>query len=232
MKVVAITKVVFTLVGIGLLVGAVFAYRGTTSFLATAQSATGEVIDLLRARSSDSTTYKPMVRFVTASGQPVEFVSSVGANPPSYARGETVEVLYTPEAPQDARIKSFFSLWGVATVLGGVGCVFGAIGGGLWLAGWLGGRKRAHLEAVGHPIQARLQGVERNTSVDVNGVHPYRVVSQWLNPETGEVHVFRSENLWYDPTPWLAREHITVLIAPGNPRQYLVDLSFLPKIAH
>lgn len=231
MKVFTIIKYVFTVIGLALLVGAFFAYRSTSGFLATAQTAQGTVIDLVPSRSSDSTTYRPVVRFVTAEGRPIEFASSSGSNPPSYARGESVQVLYAPQTPEDAKINGYFALWGATTILGALGAVFFAIGGGIFLAGSLTRRKGEFLRSQGQPIETMLQGVERNESISANGSHPYRVVTQWQNPATGEIHVFKSENLWYDPTPLLQRDRITVLIERDNPRRYLVDLSFLPKLA-
>ena len=44
---------------------------------------------------------------------------------------EKVDVLYIPEYPNEAKIKSFFSLWGGATILGTLGLVFFIIGGSI-----------------------------------------------------------------------------------------------------
>jgi hypothetical protein len=231
MRVFTIIKYVFTALGLCMLVGAFFIYRSTSGFLASAQTAEGTVIDLVASRSSDSTTYRPVVRFVTDDGRTIEFTSSAGSNPPSYSRGETVPVLYTPKTPEDAKINGFFALWGGVTILGGLGAVFFVIGAAFFLVVGQTRRKNEYLRSQGQPIETQLQGVERNTSIRANGTHPYRVVTQWQNPATGAVHVFKSENLWYDPTQFLQRDRITVLIERDNPRRYLVDLSFLPQRA-
>ena len=109
MKALSIIKYLFTLVGMGMLLGTFFIYDNTRSFLSSAVKAEGTVIELVRSRSSDSTTYRPVVRF-SLNGQQLEFTSSSGSNPPGYSRGEKVEVLYTPTNTQDARINSFFSV--------------------------------------------------------------------------------------------------------------------------
>lgn len=92
-------------------------------------------------------------------------------------------------------------------------------------------RLAIRLRAQGQVVQARIQGVEPNMAVSVNGRHPFVVLCQWQNPQTQEVHVFRSENLWFDPSDYLKRPQVMVFIEPENPRRYLVDLSFLPKLA-
>jgi len=54
----------------------------------------GTVTELIRVESSDSITYKPVIEFNNQNGSLIEFTSSSSSNPPSYSRGETVEVLY------------------------------------------------------------------------------------------------------------------------------------------
>ncbi|MFZ5529233.1 MAG: hypothetical protein ACOZE7_21500 [Pseudomonadota bacterium] len=118
-----------------------------------------------------------------------------------------------------------------AAIVGALGGVFLCVGGGMALyRGWK-ARLSMRLRAQGQVIQARIQGVEPNVAVSVNGQHPFVVLCQWQNPQTQEVHVFRSENLWFDPSDYLKRPQVLVFIEPENPRRYLVDLSFLPKLA-
>lgn len=231
MKALSIIKYVFGLLGIAMLVGTFFLYRSTEAFLATSMKAEGSVVALVTSRSNDSTTYRPVVQFTTQDGQAVEFTSSSGSNPPSYNKGERVEVLYSPTAPQEAKINGFFSLWGGAVILGILGGVFFLIGAGIALFGAFKGQKDDYLRKHGKVIATEFQSVELNTALSVNGNHPYRILSHWLNPATQELHVFKSNNLWFDPSDYIENEKINVFIEEGNPGKYLVDTSFLPKLA-
>lgn len=231
MKVIAIVKYVFTLVGIGMLVGAFLIYKSTSSFLAEATKAEGTVVDLVQSRSSDSTTYRPVVHFINQNGQKIEFMSTTGSNPPSYSKGQKVEVLYRPTEPQNAKINGFFSLWGGSVIVGGLGGVFFLIGSGIILAGSLKSRKDEFLRKNGMPIETEYQSVEQNTALTVNGRHPFRVLTQWQNPSTSELHIFESNNLWFDPSSYIKSRKITVFIEKNNPKKYFVDLSFLPRLA-
>ena len=222
---------IFMLVGLGLMLVGGYAAMRTQEFLGDAASAEGTVVDLERSRSSDSTTYRPVVRFTTADGRPVEMVSSVGSNPPSYSVGERVGVLYNPELPEDAKLAGFFSLWFLPLLFTGLGAVFASIGLGVSLSAKVKARRAAFLQQQGTPIQTTFQAVERNTSLKVNGRHPFRIVSQWRNPGTGEVHVFESDNLWFDPSDYVTGRHVTVYIERDDPGKYHMDLSFLPKLA-
>lgn len=231
MKVLAIIKYTFAVVGLCVLIGAFFLYKNTHDFLQNSVSTQGVVLELVRSASSDSTTYAPVVLFEAENGAVVEFTSSVSSNPPSYATGDRVEVLYQTSEPERARIKSFFSLWGAPLILGILGSVFFLVGFSIIVFGFLRKKKAKDLQANGVAIWAKINSVELNTSYSMNGQHPYVIIAQWLNPKTSEIHVFRSDHIWYDPSDHIHSDDIKVLIEKDNPKTYHVDTSFLPKLA-
>jgi hypothetical protein len=266
MNVFRIVRVVFGVVGIGLLVASVVAVGHTRSFLADAVSAPGVVEGLVPRTSTDrdnrtSTTYAPQVRFTTAAGESVTFVSGSSSSPPAYQVGDTVEVLYVAADPRRARVHDWFSLWGLPTILGGLGAVFAAIGGSLAVAALRGRRigprpvagmavrtprraapdeepdeepdaeADAELRRHGVRVHADVQHVRPTGAVADNGSGVYRIVAQWLDPDRHEVRVFTSHDIPYDPTPYLAGRTVDVYIAPDDPSRHLVDISFLPGVA-
>ncbi len=239
MNVIAIVKYVFTLIGIGLLVGAFYSFKNTQNFLTAALPAEGTVVRLIRSEPTgsttsgsevDSPTYRPVVAFDTQAGKAIKFTSSTGSNPPSYSVGEVVEILYQENSPEQAKINSFFSLWGLSTILGGMGSVFFLVGFSIILFGCLKGKKIEYLRKNGVPIKARFQSVEINGALEVNGRNPYQIYVQWENPTTSKLHIFKSENIWFDPSGHISDEEITVLIEKDNPKKYHVDTSFLPIV--
>ncbi len=231
MKVLSIVKYIFTVAGLGMLIGAFYSFNNTREFLSDALTTQGKVVELVRSRSSDSITYRPVVEFTTQDGLTIEFASSSGSNPPSYTRGEAVDVVYQESSPERAEINSFFSLWGAATVLGLLGSVFFIIGFSIIVLARRKRRKIQVLKKNGVPIKAEVTGVAINTSVQANGRSPYQIVSQWQNPATSKIHVFSSENIWFDPSDYILGEQITVLIERNNPEKYYVDISFLPELS-
>jgi hypothetical protein len=157
---------IFLLIGLGLLGGAGYLVLDTRSDIARADTAGGTVIDLIGERDSDGgTVYYPHVRYVTRSGETVEFTASVGSSPPAFDVGEPVSVLYDPAAPQEARIDTFFQLWFGSLILGGTGLVFIVIGGAGSLVA---SRSRAKAERLG--VQAR--------SSDTDGAATVRTVER------------------------------------------------------
>lgn len=231
MKLFRIARWTFGIVGLAMLAGALALYVNTRTFLQEATQAPGTVVELLPVRSDGSTTWKPVVRFTTGAGREVEVRSSSSSSPPAYERGETVTVYYRPEAPASARISGFFSLWGGAVILASLGGVFFLVGAAGFVVPALLGRKADRLRAQGRRIETDVTGVEVNTSLSVNDRHPWRIVTQWLDPASSQLHLFRSENLWLDPTGQVQGRRITVFIDPSNPRSYHMDVSFLPGLA-
>lgn len=224
-------KYLFSLIGAAILVGAFFSYQNTATFLDEASEVPGTVTDLIYSRSSDSSSYYPVVEFETARGQLVEFQSSSGSNPASYSVGETVSVLYKPSEPESARINGFFSLWGVSVILGILGGAFFLVGVLMILVPLMTQARGAKLKQSGQLVVARVQGVEQNTGLEMNGQSPFRIITQWQDPATAKVHVFRSSNLWFDPSDHIPGDSVNVYIRPDNPKRYWVDTSFLPDMA-
>ncbi|MFE6161201.1 DUF3592 domain-containing protein [Streptomyces sp. NPDC056486] len=121
-----------------LMIGGLIAAGVSVSYLTDAERAPGTVVSLewrndthsgsRKQRANDGPTAYPVVEFTSADGTPRTFRSSAGSNPPSYERGEQVEVLYLADSPDDARINGFTSLWLLPVILGGIGLVMAGIG--------------------------------------------------------------------------------------------------------
>jgi hypothetical protein len=228
---------VFGLIGIGMLGGAGNSYHTTSQFIDQSLKAEGLVVDLVRSRSSRSGSHKrrtsrgyaPVVEFTTESGDTIEFVSSTSSSPPRFKEGELVEVFYDPTSARKAKINRFHTLWAGTIIVGCMGVIFFGIGFGWFWNNVKKKRKANQLRQSGFPIQAKISGADRNSRLKVNGRRPYRICAQWLDSRTSTVHTFFSENIWYDPTEYLSSDEITVLIERENPKNYLMDVSFLPK---
>lgn len=231
MKFLAVIKYLFLLVGGLLLLGAVASYQSANRFLEEAVSATGVVVALEEQRGDGTVSYHPVVVFLDESKKTVRFTSSVGSSPAAYRKAEQVPVLYLPGQPEDARIDRFFEHWGASLIMSILGAPFFLIGLSIVLFGMRKKRKQDYLQKHGMPVMAEFQEVERNHSLSVNGKNPYIIVCHWLNPQTSEIHVFESENIWFDPSRYMGEDKIRVLVDKGNYGKYHVDISFLPKVA-
>jgi hypothetical protein len=136
-------------------------------------------------------------------------------------------ILVDPKSPTSAIQDTFWGRWLFAVIFGGVGLVIFA-GGTIPFA--LRYRRRLmtkQLLKMGRPILTAFHSVEMNTLVDVNGRHPFHVITQWRNPVSRDLVQFRSPALWEDPTVKASDRMITVVVDPDNFHHYLMDLSFL-----
>lgn len=232
MRTLKIIKYAFSLIGIGVLIGAYYFYNNTKSFLENSHTTTGTVTQLIKTTSSEgSVLYQPRIRFTTDKGEQITFTSGTSSNPPSHKKGDVVDVYYQIDNPQKAKVKGFLTLWAAPILMAGIGLSFFMLGFSMLIKKTRTIRKVKALKANGQRIQAKVKHIGLNTSHKINGRSPYQIQAQWQNPSTSKVHIFKSEYLWFDPTDYVNEEEITVLIDRNNPKKYYVDVSFLPQLA-
>jgi hypothetical protein len=227
-KVGLLFTLVFGLIGVGLLAGALYALSSTISFRSNSKRAEGVVVDLDWRSGSAS----PVVEWKDPKGGVHRISGGVSSKPPAYSKGEKVDVRYDAANPDHARIDGFLENWFVAMILGILGAVFGGVGAGFGIYGWVQKKNRDWLRVNGLRIQAKFTGVDINTSLRVNGRSPWVLTSQWQDPKSGMVYAFRSESIWFDPSPYVKADTLDVLINAAKPSMYWIDIAFLPKQAN
>lgn len=218
--------------GVVLLLAGFFLFESTRRFIAGADEAQGTVISLERSRSSSGSgsTYRPVVEFTASTGSRIEFTGGVASNPPSHRVGESVTVLYNPADPQSARIKSFVQLWFGSLLVLALGLLFGAIGFTMIALRARAKQRAEWLRRHGRRMVTSVTGVQLNGKLRVNGRSPYRIVSQATEASSNTVRIYQSENIWFDPSEYLKADTIDVLVDPNNPKRYVMDTSFLPRL--
>ncbi len=169
-----------------------------------------------------------VIEYETEWGGVQTYVSEVSSSPPAYDVGETVRLWYDPKQPGRVLLDGL-DRWFLPLLFGLFFVIFGGIGWGGIFRQFARKRRQAWLLTNGTPVQATLTEVGRNSSVRMNGVSPFVIHCQWLDPLGNKVYAFTSDALWYDPSPYLSGNTLKVLIDPKNPRNYVVDTSFLPE---
>jgi hypothetical protein len=217
----------FLAIGLAAWAAAAHVYTTTRELVARGEHARGVVV----AFSHSGSTYSPVIVFKTAAGTEVEFVGKVGTSSPRFVKGEQVDILYRRDDPRDAHISAFLDLWGLPLFLIGFGAIFSLIGSAFIFVAWKARHTAADLRVHGTPILAEYQHVALNSAVSVNGASPYRIYVQWQDPATSQVHVFHSDDIWYDPKQYIDRKQLTVYVDPRDLKRYYVDISFLPPAA-
>ena len=119
--------------GIMLLVAGISSINAIAKINSEASSP-GRVVDMIERRQYVNEQdriveeyYYPVVEYVSSDGKRHTVQLSEGSNPASYEIGDEVTVLYDPEHPLDARIKSFESsalMWVLPGITGVLGVAF------------------------------------------------------------------------------------------------------------
>lgn len=91
-------------------------------------------------------------------------------------------------------------------------------------------QKAKRLKSFGKMILTDFKEVRVNASLEMNGRNPNKVISRWYDKDNHTLYIFKSVNIWYDPAMFLEERKIPVYINPNNPKDYYMDLSFLPKV--
>lgn len=146
--------------------------------------------------------------------------------------GQTVTVHFPPGRPEEAEVKSFFSMWFVTLFLGIFAVVFGGIGG----IGFYSIIKRDKLKQElfvmrrGQRITVPIAEITMNYSLQVNGRHPYVIIGLWHDKTANIMREYKSDYIWYNPAQMMeGRKDIDVYVDPRDASRYWVDISFLPK---
>ncbi|MGN8225822.1 DUF3592 domain-containing protein [Gracilimonas sp. BCB1] len=120
---------VFAIVGLGVLALGINLGIERYHFLQEAIPASGTVVDFHESSSDDGYTYYPIVEFSpNGSFEAITFRHDTGSNPPSYSRGEVVEVLHAPDNPNNAIIDSGIFNWAISIFVGLFGILFASAG--------------------------------------------------------------------------------------------------------
>jgi len=212
--------VIFLVLGISALGLCATLALKTRAFLADTVATEGTVIDQ---------PSQPVVRFTGPNG-PVQFTATITSQPPSYRIGQSVPVLYHPSDPDNARINSILELWFDPLLSGFLGSIFTLVGTGFLIYHWRRNALKRQLQASGAAIATTFQRIDVDTSLTMNGRNPFVIVTQWKNPLTSQIEVFKSDALWEDPSSQIdPAKKITVLVDPEKPQHYIVELPFLQQ---
>lgn len=218
---------IFTGVGLVFLVSGGWLFYRDHQFAARALHAQGVVTDLARKRdrNDDGTTFTAIVQFTDAKGQSQEMADGISSNPPRFSKGDKVDVLYDPQAPSSAVINDGWGRYFLPGLFSGLGLLFAIIGGTFLAIIITRNRRRTWLTRFGRPVEADFLHVYLDRSMQINGAHPFRVVAQGPDPQTGQLQRYQSEPIWVDPTVQLEGGKLKVLVDPQNPKRHYIDLS-------
>lgn len=224
--------VLFSVIGWGLLAGAVVLALRAEEVRKDWISAEGTIVDY-----TDGETDAPIVEYETPNGETRRVTGGVSSSPRAGNVGDRVPVYIDPENDENVRLGTALELWFAPGLLGAIGGVFvvvgslsgAAIGAGR-LPDELSARRMKTLRETGERVMARVTEVIRiGESATRRAPAHWRLRAEWSDPRSGEIVVFVSQPIKIDPAPHVSvGDEIGVFIDRGNPKVYAFDFSILP----
>lgn len=220
-RIVYVVFVIFLIVGIGLLAGAFLFSRYFASFKARAEEVTGEITRIEEYYDSDRELRHHVYVSYTYDGVDYDDVSINSYNSSMY-EGKEIELLCDKKNPEHIMGKSAGNL--VVIILSGIGIIFVLVGGIPLLVMIRKKSKNKKILEKGQVLHALVDSIEYNTSVAVNGTHPYVIFCSYRDEYQDITYRFKSDNIWTDPfLVFQPGSDIEVYVEPGDYSKYYVN---------
>ncbi|MEQ5092806.1 DUF3592 domain-containing protein [Proteus terrae] len=221
---------IFALIGAIIFIVALFVIKSELNVVRNGIETTGIVIDQSVSKSSDGDYfYHPIIQFNTEDNREITFRSPEGSSQSRFYLGEKINVIYLPNDPQRATINNFLGLYGAGTILSIFGLLFASTG----LIPLYFIRRRAtrdqRLKRDGMPINVKISEIIINSNISFNHRSPYQIIADYHDTLNNRLIRYKSGYIFFDPTPYINRELITVYVDKKNPKIYYLDTSFLPS---
>jgi hypothetical protein len=148
------------------------------------------------------------------------------ANPPSFEVGERVRVLVSKDGSRQST-DSFAQIGLLPISLGGFGVVFGGIGFAFPIVRRRKAEFARYVKSVGETVESSDVEVLINRHYAVNDRHPWYL--RCKARVDGVEMVFKSGNIWEDPSTAVADRRIRIHYLRNDPEKHLVDIGFLDE---
>lgn len=212
----------FAIVGIGMFIGGFIIILNSREFHSYAVEITGEItrIESYRDRDGD----RDYDVYVSYKYEGVEYVDiPFNEYNSGMYEGDLITLLVNPNNPTKIRSVNGDFIAGIIMII--MGLIFGAIGVIPTYFMMKKEKKKKYLLSQGRRIYAIVENVEINYNYSVNGRHPYVVYCRYTDEYSGASFIYKSENLWVDPYPYLQQgSQVCVMVDGTDYSQYYVDV--------
>lgn len=212
---------IFALIGIGMLAGGIFWIGHNLAFRQTAVEVPAQIIDIETYYDSDGDSqHHVWVAYThggtTYSGVPLNEYSS------NMYIGKEITIWCNPEDPYN--VISDTGIWLGGCILLFMGVVFAAVGIVPFITSTLKAKREKHLLENGQVLYATVENIVWNTSLSVNGRHPYVIYCTYKDEYKDITYRFKSNNLWTNPeSVFPPGSEIQVYVERNNYRKYYVN---------
>lgn len=205
-----------------ILVGfAIYWYDKTSRWVESATKVEGQVIEIVAVHGSDSTTYKPKIRYKDPKGNFREFEHPISQSPTPFEVGESVPVLLDPENSEPS-LGTFFGLYFIGVASGSLGLIMLGV---YWLINFVGSGYESRLNKLkrtGVVVEGRVTEVKQ-ANFSVNEKNPWVVVVDGQCPVTFQPRKFESHYIFDEPKVSVG-SLVKVYVDRSKPKKYCIDI--------
>lgn len=206
---------VFSFIGLIFMLAGILISSHSAKFYETAKPAEATIIDFKRTSSDDSPT---VVVQYNAGGK--RNVSNLGYYASSMHIGDRLTIYYQPGNPLNISCKEGDNLMLLFIPMG---FIFFTIGAAYFLYKVFSARRKEWLLKHGDRIMAEIGEITLNTSLHMNGQHPYVLHCYYKAPD-GTTYDFNSPALWRRRHEIPDKGKVPVYVADRNYKKYVVDV--------
>lgn len=214
---------IFALVGLIFLISGIVTTISDINFKNNAEQTQGEIIDIEREsyRSHGKTrTHHYVTIGYTVDGEYYERELSQ-YNSGMYV-GKELTVYYDPDEPGNSKISSHV----FQVVFIGMGGLFFVLGMTFIMVNVTSSKRIKSLMENGEALTGIVTNVTLNTSMRVNGRHPYKAECEVIDPYSGDRYLYSSKNVMADISGLIGSE-VTVYTDRNDRSKYYVDIDAL-----
>lgn len=193
--------------------------RIARTYIKTTAEITG--FDITRSNTDSRYRRRTAVKY-EVEGQSLEQLLNEYSS--SMYEGKIIPVLVNPEDYYDVRTSTLLYL--PAIIFGVVAIPFLVVSIILIVVMVSRNKRFSRIYEEGKRITAEVTGGRINRNYSVNNRHPWRMECRYEDTFSGEEHVFKSGNVWFDPNQYIGRP-ISVYILDGNFSNYYIDVDSL-----
>ena len=218
-----ILALIFVVLGVIFIIVAVLLASHSGRIARTYIKTTAEItgFDISRRNTDDRYSRRTAIKY-EVEGQSLEQLLNEYSS--SMYEGKIITVLVNPEDYYDVRTSTLLYL--PAIIFGVVAIPFLVVSIILIVVMVSRNKRFSRIYEEGKRITAEVTGGRINRNYSVNNRHPWRLECRYEDTFTGEEHVFKSGNVWFDPNQYIGRP-ISVYILDGNFSNYYIDVDSL-----
>lgn len=212
--------VIFFFIGVLMIIAGIVMFAGAKKFEASAEKTIAVITDIdtyTTGSGDDRTTHHDVYIEYRVDRQvyngTLDYYSS------SMYVGKEIEVMYNPADPNDVRGSKNFT-WLIPAF---IGLIFGAVGGGIFLANVTAGGKNKKLMENGERVTGTITDIITVTNVRINHRHPFKAEVEVIDPYTGEKYLYSSKQV-LDDIHYMVGSAVDVYVDHDDKSKYYVDL--------